>query len=108
MNQRYLPTFAILALAWLVLIYLPGQQRARQGPQFDTLTFTATCRLAVKNQLKAPATAQFPGLTSDQVQVSGGRGTLRGVVDAQNSFGAMLRTGFTCTGTEQRVTATLN
>ena len=53
----------------------------------------------VKRNLKAPATAKFPSLAwDDQVQVirlSGQTYKVYGYVDAQNSFGALIRTGYT-------------
>ena len=55
---------------------------------------------AVKNQLKAPASAQFPNcvLGLDQYQIratpDGKTYWVAGYVDSQNSFGAMLRSKF--------------
>jgi hypothetical protein len=51
------------------------------------------CQSWVKDQLKAPSTADF-----SNVSVTGGSGswTVTGDVDAENSFGAKLRTGWTC------------
>jgi hypothetical protein len=48
----------------------------------------------IKDQLKAPSTADF-----SDVETSGiGPWTVTGVVDAENSFGAMLRSHWTCDG----------
>ena len=68
----------------------------------------AQCQEWVKNKLKSPSTAQFSG----QV-VSGGPSSWRvtGNVDAENSFGAAMRSAWTCTirldGDTWRGTATL-
>ena len=69
------------------------------------------CRDAVKQQLKAPSTADFGG---EAVKWSGSTATMTGVVDAENSFGAMIRTPWTCTAsvdletqTAERATARL-
>jgi hypothetical protein len=54
----------------------------------------AQCESAVKNQLKAPSTAKFSGedyIDEDPTWL------VTGSVDAQNGFGAMLRSGFNCT-----------
>ncbi|MFF5791087.1 hypothetical protein ACFY5D_03465 [Paeniglutamicibacter sp. NPDC012692] len=51
------------------------------------------CELMVKDQLKAPASAKF------SQQSASGAGTSwasRGTVDSQNSFGAMIRTTYSC------------
>lgn len=49
-------------------------------------------------QLKAPATAQFSGATITKVTPSavGDVYTISGSVDAQNSFGALIRSRWTC------------
>lgn len=54
------------------------------------------CQSAVTARLKAPSTATF---ADGQIATDDGEGnwTVRGRVDAQNSFGAMLRTYYTCT-----------
>ncbi len=53
----------------------------------------------VKRNLKAPATAKFPSLAWDDqvrvVRVSGQKYMVYGYVDAQNSFGALIRTNYT-------------
>lgn len=47
----------------------------------------------VPKRLKAPKTAEFTGVT---VSESDGVYTVTGSVDAQNSFGALIRSTFTC------------
>lgn len=58
----------------------------------------AACRKAVKEQLKAPATAQFIEEKTDDfnsyIEVTG-------AVDSQNSFGALLRNRFECHAVRQ-------
>lgn len=48
-----------------------------------------------KERLKAPSTAKFPGISEYQFSKDKGIATVAGYVDAQNSYGAMLRTRFT-------------
>lgn len=51
------------------------------------------CEQFVSDRLKAPATADYP----DTLALGGPTNfTVRGVVDAENSFGAMIRSDFTC------------
>lgn len=60
------------------------------------------CKGFVKERLKAPSTAKFRDFYQDdgEVQVdrnTDGTYTVTSTVDAQNSFGAKLRSTFTCT-----------
>jgi len=62
----------------------------------DFMAYDA-CKDAVKEQLKAPSTADFQGSTDVDYRTTGGENiTILGWVDAQNSFGAKLRSNFTC------------
>jgi hypothetical protein len=54
-----------------------------------------TCEKLVTDRLKAPATADFTGVTTYQDTV--GDYITKGAVDSENSFGANLRNTFTCT-----------
>ena len=61
---------------------------------------TQACEDKLRASLKAPATAQFSGIDaspSDATQAADGRGWyVTGNVDAQNSFGALIRSTWTC------------
>ncbi len=53
----------------------------------------------LKDRLKAPSTASFPWYSDSSVTVThegAGVFTVRAYVDSRNSFGAMLRTRYTC------------
>jgi hypothetical protein len=54
------------------------------------------CQLQVTHFLKAPSTAQFG---SETVALGPHRWRVVSYVDAENSFGAQLRTGYTCEAT---------
>jgi len=60
------------------------------------------CAEFMKQRLKSPATADFPNYYSDTSTVTGEGPTYRvnSYVDSQNSFGANIRTGFTCVVTD--------
>lgn len=47
----------------------------------------------IPDRLKAPATAKYSGVT---VSGAAGQYTVAGAVDSQNSFGALVRSSFTC------------
>ena len=49
----------------------------------------------VKNNLKAPSTAEFCSKSSANIEQHGNTWTIKGYVDAENSFGAKLRNDFT-------------
>jgi hypothetical protein len=58
------------------------------------------CEQFVTGRLKAPSTAKFPWMSRDYVsELGAGKFRVKAHVDAQNSFGAMLRTRFDCTVT---------
>lgn len=50
----------------------------------------------VKNKLKSPSTAKFPGFRDELVTVSGGNVVVNAWVDAQNEYGATLRREYKC------------
>lgn len=61
----------------------------------DTMAFVMS-QTFVKKQLKAPSTAKFPYINEASVLREGKCGfRVESYVDAQNSFGAMLRTYYT-------------
>jgi hypothetical protein len=56
------------------------------------------CREAVKVRLRAPSTADFQGTVLGEWTVTGEKGSylVTSFVDAQNGFGAKIRTRFVC------------
>jgi len=59
------------------------------------------CREYVKQSLKAPRTAKFPGMfeetyTSATISLGGNSFRVRSWVDAENSFGALIRNNYVC------------
>ena len=89
---------AILAVAAFVWIIKPRPtDDAADAAHELTLGAWTACQQFVEARLKAPATAQFP--TVDQAAVhsfGSGRYGVESYVDAQNSFGAMLRSRYAC------------
>ncbi len=65
-----------------------------EGP--DDYAAIDVCHQEVSDQLRAPATADFGGET---VTHTGDRYTVVGYVDAQNGFGAQIRTDWVCNAT---------
>jgi hypothetical protein len=54
-----------------------------------------SCEERVESQLRSPSSADFTGTTATEVTESEYRVT--GEVDAENAFGAEIRSSFTCT-----------
>lgn len=54
------------------------------------------CQNYVKMRLKAPGTADFPFLDHDVTPMGSDTYLVRSYVDAQNGFGAMLRSNYRC------------
>lgn len=66
-----------------------------KGP--DKMTAYFASKEFVKKNLKAPSTAKFPWYREAVVKdLGGGRFSVSAYVDAQNSFGAQIRTYYTC------------
>lgn len=65
-----------------------------RGDKLEALTF---CQFAVKRNLKAPSSADFPWADLDTVTAEGsGRYSVSSYVDSQNSFGAKIRASYRC------------
>ena len=75
-----------------------GEPRKPQAGGQETTAFVM-CQDPVRGQLRAPSTAEFPYTTAPGVSVAhlgDGVYKVNAFVDAQNGFGAMLRTSWTC------------
>ena len=101
---QWLATFVVCAIAFggcIAFISSSGDD-TDSAPSVDQLQYGAygACKDFVKQALKAPATASFPDYwdRDGEIDVVGSATdfTVRSHVDAENSFGAALRTPFTC------------
>ncbi len=92
-------------LALLIFIALSagsgdGSPRPRRTGSENTIDATMMCEEFVKKRLKSPYSAKFP--YSDAIYLSDDstdkihKYKLSSYVDSQNSFGAMIRTSYTC------------
>jgi hypothetical protein len=101
-KRRRVWPLVVLALVLLagggVAVY--ALTRSDQQPVVDsTATLVADCQEQARGKLKSPSTARFPG--GEQVEQTGNTIRITGPVDAQNSFGAMLRGRYRCVATRQ-------
>lgn len=90
---------SVLFVVGVVIVVLSNTSRpgpvvkAREPMEYAV----EACRIAMTNSLKAPSTAKFPDDSTVKVSPGGGFNFLiTSYVDAQNSFGAMIRTEYTC------------
>lgn len=84
-------------LAYIVVfsMFSDGTDGAASPADIGRATSIRVCQDAVRERLKAPSTAEFSG-ESYQAPQSHKR-VVTGDVDAQNSYGAMLRSSWSCT-----------
>ena len=79
-----------------VIFGAPAQAVTQPVADDNSMLFGLACQKAIAAQLKAPDSAKF----ESPWPVSGTQAAgyaMKSYVDAQNSFGAMLRQNFTCT-----------
>jgi hypothetical protein len=64
----------------------------------DTVAAYSICQQFVEERLKAPGSAKWPWIHTDQVteHLGNGKYRIKSYVDSQNVFGAMVRTHFVC------------
>lgn len=90
--------FAMLAVVAVLLVFViattSGADDATPYNPDNASEARAQCEDLVTTNLKAPASAEFGTIEATR---SGGEWIVTGYVDAENSFGAMLRTDFQCT-----------
>lgn len=98
---------ALGAIAWLGFSGLNGGPAA--PGVMDSTDAILGCETMVRERLKAPATARFsdPHAGDALDELGGSNIVWRGHVDAENSFGANLRTPFVCTVEDEQVRVVL-
>jgi hypothetical protein len=99
MGGNWKPIIVVILVAalaiWLVAYrdQLVAGMRGLVDQMSPAKRATASCEGFVKERLKAPSTAKF---SNEVTGVNGRLYTVTGDVDAQNSFGAMLRSKYNC------------
>lgn len=92
MNGRHWILVAALALVIATLACGGGGGSDEPG---DVEAYVM-CQMFVKDRLKAPSTADFPATPYANIEQDGNLWTIDAWVDAENSFGAQIRTDFHC------------
>ena len=99
-NRQVIGILTVIACLLVIGVWVesarsPGTSGGtRCGDRFSAM---AAAEALVRQQLKAPSTAKFPGLFDEEPRVTSiGQCQYRvaSYVDAQNSFGAMLRMNY--------------
>lgn len=83
----------------LVSCMFGGKSSSSSEPQTESDKFVNAwyaCKQNAERQLKSPSTAGFPSAYEVPYTVQNGGFDITGWVDAQNSFGAEIRTNFVC------------
>ncbi len=86
----------LLAATIFIFIFLAyGSKDEEPNPaELESKAFIISQHF-VKEKVKAPSTAQFPSFDFQSIHLGEGRYKVTSYVDAQNSFGAMIRTNYT-------------
>ena len=100
-GTQMLYLLVLAAVVFLLLVLCSGPKpaaRATATPDTgDSLEACGWCQVEVKGELKAPASAKFPSCNRASIhKVAESVYEVKSYVDAQNSFGAMVRTGYVC------------
>jgi len=97
--------FSIIILIIVYIIYNMGNDTSSNNSpttsasSYNNFLAYSYAEDFVKKQLKSPSTAKFPGIiekNKQSVNLGGGTFKIDSWVDSQNSFGAMIRTNFSC------------
>lgn len=108
--QAIRPFFKFLLgfIGFLIVLAIVGGN-GKKKEKLDEWSAQVACEKAVSDQLKSPASATFSNWT--RTNNYNDTFTVTGSVDSQNSFGAMLRSQFSCTVRDngnQTTTTTVN
>lgn len=76
--------------------FLPQPAAAPPPESANAYAAWSTCREAVRAGLKAPSSADFPAYDEHATSNSGTLWVVKSYVDADNSFGAHIRTRYEC------------
>lgn len=88
---------ALANLGWVLAGILPISGCS----QFANFGATQRCEQLVSDELKAPATAKYSDITIENLDSS--TFNIYGSVDAENGFGALIRSSFECQSTNGHV-----
>lgn len=85
----------VLAVVVVLISWLTRSEDSSELAGPDETSAIDVCHHRVEDHLRAPSTAEFSG--ENATPLSSKSYTVTGNVDAENGFGAMLRSRWTCT-----------
>lgn len=95
----------VIGVVWFVVVLIRGggdETPNVPGNRDSSVGAWIACQQRMDANLKAPASAGYPLVSELEVEQAGTTYTFPlAWVDAENSFGAQIRTFFTCTAIEQ-------
>lgn len=96
--RYWVVAIALFVLVGLAVSHSDSPENAARREEVnrcgDRISAAVMAEQFVKDQIKTPATAKFPWGVGDTVMLECGRYRVRSYVDAQNSFGALVRTKY--------------
>ena len=103
-KQPASPGAVVFTIAFFFIIFLvfkcscsqTDEQVSDNNEQNSKITALTAAQEEVKARLKSPSSADFPWGSDCVTKISDNTYIINSYVDSQNSFGAMLRTNFTC------------
>ena len=103
-KQPASPGAVVFTIAFFFIIFLvfkcscsqTDEQVSDNNEQNSKITALTAAQEEVKARLKSPSSADFPWGSDCVTKISDNTYVINSYVDSQNSFGAMLRTNFTC------------
>src|SRR5262245_35790666 len=89
--------FGLAVACGIAVTHQTPEQQAEHVDRHNRIAAYVACKNAVQTRLKAPSSADFSSFTGSQVVLKDAFNyEVAGSVDAQNSFGAKLRSNFSC------------
>jgi len=78
--------------------YGNSSARSADSERANQLEAYTCAQIEITHMLKSPSTAEFPWVHSESAtaRLDAGKYLVRSYVDSQNSFGAMIRSGYEC------------
>ena len=96
--------WGLVIVVFTFVLFTSGPSTPTTADDFDESSHKVSvaigCEQAIEQRLRSPRSARFPwNMSNEAVRQPDGSYVLRSYVDAQNGFGAEIRTNFVCRGT---------
>ncbi len=91
-------TFLIFVVVAVFIVVKCGcsNEEENKVKTYDKIDALTHAQIYIKDKLKSPASAEFEGGADGVTKVNDTTFIVIGTVDSQNSFGAMLRSNYSC------------